>query len=86
MTLKDYYKAHLYDYAYNEGYKGGLAKNANPTGYQSDIYWQDEMDFYICADYYGSFVGGIEDWTADDINFLKALGFVPEDFEESENA
>jgi len=80
MTLKDYYKSHVYEYAYNKGYDDCKAGKANPTGDQSDIYWQDEMDYILCADYYGSYVGGYEDWTAEDKEFLTALGFEPSDF------
>lgn len=84
MNLKDYYKTHVYEYAYNRGYDDGKKATPNPTGDVDDIYWQDEMDYILCADYYGSFVGGIEDWTQEDIDFLKALGFMPEDFENDE--
>lgn len=80
MTLKEYYKSHVFEYAYNKGYDDCKVDKSNPTGDQSDIYWQDEMDFIICADYYGSYVGGYEDWTQEDKEFLTALGFEPSDF------
>lgn len=80
MTLKDYYKSHVYEYAYNKGYDDCKADKPNPTGDQRDIYWQDEMDYILCADYYGSYVGGYEDWTTEDKEFLTALGFEPSDF------
>lgn len=84
MSLFEYYKSHLYEYAYNRGYDDYMEGNPNPCSDQSDIYWQDEMDYCICADYYGSYVGGIEDWSDEDKEFMKVLGFVPEDFEEYE--
>ena len=80
MTLKDYYKTHLYEYAYNRGYDDGVAKTPNPTSDQSDIYWQDEMDYSLCADYYGMYVGDDYSWTQEDIDFLAGLGFGTGDF------
>lgn len=56
MTLLDYYKAHCYEYAYNKGCDDYMKGNPNTYSYQNDIYWNDEMDYYICADYYGSYV------------------------------
>lgn len=47
-SLRDYYKTHVYDYAYNKGYDDGVAKTPHPTGDMHDIYWQDEMDFDLC--------------------------------------
>lgn len=84
MTLREYYKAHVFEYAYNDGYDDCKAGTPNPMRYQEDIYWQDEMDYYICADYYGSYVGGYEDWTQEDKEFLTALGFEPSDFIDTE--
>lgn len=81
MTLREYYKAHLYEYAYNKGYDDGIENDLpDNCGDQHDLYWQDEMDYCICADYYGSYVGGLEDWTTEDKEFLTALGFEPSDF------
>jgi len=70
LTLKEYYKKRLAE---------DYTKDDVDT-----IYFRDEMDFYICADYYGSYIGGIEDWTEEDVNFLYGLGFSPEDFEPEE--
>ena len=83
MTLKEYYKIHLYDYGYNKGYDDGVKGEAHTLD-PTTPYFRDEMDFYICADYYGSYVGGLEDWTEEDVNFLFGLGFSPEDFEPEE--
>ena len=80
MTLKEYYKTHVYEYAYNKGYDDALKGTPNPTGDQRDIYWKDEMDFFLCSDYISLFLGGIEDLTEEDENFMYGLGFVPEDF------
>ena len=83
MNLKEYYKIHLYDYGYNKGYDDGVkgeAHTLNPT----TPYFRDEMDYYICADYYSNYVGGFEDWKEEDVNFLYGLGFSPEDFEPEE--
>lgn len=84
MSLFEYYKSHLYEYAYNKGYNDYMKGNPNPCSDQEDIYWKDEMDYNICADYYGSCVGSIEDWSDEDKEFMKVLGFVPEDFEDFE--
>ncbi len=81
MNLKEYYKTHLYEYAYNKGFDDGLKNTPKPTGDMEDIYWQDEMDYILCADYYSCFVGGFEDWSDEDLAFLRGLGFEPEDFE-----
>lgn len=75
MTLKDYYKRHIYDMGYNDGYE----KKKNAVG---DIYFEDECDYYICADYYGSYVGDEQSWTQEDIDFLAVLGFGTGDFED----
>ena len=84
MNLKNYYKSHVYDYAYNKGYDNSLKKDPHPTGDQHDIYWQDEMDYCIIADYYSSFVGGKEDWKEEDKRFLEGFGFTIDDIEEEE--
>ena len=83
MNLKDYYKTHIYDYAYNNGYNDKSADSQNHIHSSEDIYFNDEMDYYICADYYGCFVGSVDDWTDEDIKLLNVLGFTPEDFEEN---
>lgn len=83
MTLLDYYKKEIYEHGYYYAERD-MRYKTNHKDVSSDIYFNDEMDYYICADYYGSYVGGIEDWTDEDIDFLKVLGFVPEDFEDFE--
>jgi len=76
MDLKTYYKIHVYDYGYNKGYE----KKKNIL--LDDIYFNDEMDFFICADYYGSYVGDVDAWHKEDEAFLRGLGFDKEDFVE----
>lgn len=87
MDLKTYYKVHVYDFGYNDGYDDHIAfiegEKVKKRILSSDVYFRDEMDYYLCSDYYGSFVGGLEDWTEEDIKFLKGLGFEPSDFEEN---
>lgn len=75
MDLKTYYKNHIYDLGYNDGYE------KKKRILSDDIYYNDEMDYILCADYYGCYVGGLEDWTEEDKKFLAGLGFEPEDFE-----
>lgn len=84
LSLREYYKSHLYEYAYNKGYDDAKKDTPNPCGDVRDIYFKDEMDYNICANYYDSYIGGVEDWTEDDENFMYGLGFVPEDFEPEE--
>lgn len=76
MTLFEYYKKAVFEYGYDTA-KRGQEASAEIDG----IDYQDEFDWNICADYYGSYVGAREDWSAEDIEFLKVLGFTPEDFE-----
>lgn len=77
MTLLDYYKKAVFEYGYDTAKRGKAL-----TEETESIDYQDEFDWNICADYYGSYVGGKEDLTTEDIEFLKVLGFTPEDFEE----
>ena len=80
MALKDYYKEAVYHYGYDMGW---LDRNKNETerlrrDVSKDIFYQDEEDYYICADYlslYGEF-------SEEDKKFLEVLGFREEDFEE----
>lgn len=83
MTLQEYYKRKVYEYGYERACqdKEFGKDHKNPT---DDIYFEDEMDYYICADYYGSYVGSDEDWCQDDIDFLDVLGFGTGDFIEDE--
>lgn len=83
MSLLDFYKKSIYEH----GYFTSIRDNENNISHldvSNDIYFNDEMDYNICADYYGSYVGGIEDWSDEDKEFMKVLGFVPEDFEDFE--
>lgn len=80
MNLKEYYKRKVYQYGYEMACQD-LEFSKDHKEPTDNIYYKDEMDYYICADYYGSYVGGLEDWTEEDKKFLTGLGFEPEDFE-----
>lgn len=80
MALKDYYKEAVYHYGYDSGW---LDRKQSETerprrDVSKDIYYQDEEDYYICADYRSEY-GGFDD---EDKKFLEVLGFREEDFEE----
>lgn len=84
MTLKDYYKKQVFEYGYNCGW---LDRKASPTerprkNTERDLFYKDEEDYYICCDYYSSYVGDKQDWTQEDIEFLNALGFSTGDFKQ----
>lgn len=83
MKLQNYYKQKVYEYGYFmcERDKKYGTDHKNPVG---DIYFDDEMDYYICADYYGIYVGEEKNWTQEDIDFLAVLGFGTGDFIENE--
>lgn len=76
MTLFEYYKKAVFEYGYDTAKYGEAL-----TEETESIHYQDEFDWNVCADYYGSYVGALEDWSAEDIEFLKVLGFTPKDFE-----
>lgn len=67
-SLFNYYKKQVYEY------------HTDNRNVEKDIYFNDEMDYYICADYY-SMNGGFTD---EDKKFLAVLGFVESDFIENE--
>ena len=71
MNLVDYYKAHIYDYGYNNGYD----KLPNAVG--SVDY--DDCDYDFIADYIRLY-----DVSKDDIKFIQALGYEPEHFDDFE--
>lgn len=79
-SLFDYYKKQVYEHGYFmcERDKKYHTDNRNVD---NDIYFNDEMDYYICADYYGTSVDGFTD---EDKKFLAVLGFVESDFIENE--
>ena len=77
MTLFEFYKKATFEYGYHTSAVGKDMKTE-----ETSIDYEDEFDYYICADYYGSYVGSKEDWKDNDLRFLKVLGFTPEDFEE----
>lgn len=84
MTLKEFYKNRVYQYGYDCGW---LDRKASPTerprrNTDRDLFYKDEEDYYICCDYYDSFVGGAEDWSDEDKKFLSVLGFSTGDFEQ----
>lgn len=78
--LFDYYKKQVYEHGYYmcERDKKYHTDNKNVD---NDIYFNDEMDYYICADYYSMAVDGFTDA---DKKFLAVLGFVESDFIENE--
>lgn len=85
MSLLNYYKKHIFEFGYNVAFntrnKDIKQSQAEKEKTLDGIYFNDEMDYYICADYYGSFVGSVNDWAQEDIEFLHGLGFSPLDFE-----
>lgn len=81
MNLLKYYKLKAYELGYHQA-KRDIEYNTNHSNPVDDIYFNDEMDFNICVDYYGIYVGDEANWTQDDIDFLEVLGFGTGDFEE----
>lgn len=84
MSLLEYYKKHIFEFGYNTAFNNrkDIEKSQAEKKITLDgIYFNDEMDFYICADYYGSYIGDEKNWTQDDIDFLAVLGFGTGDFE-----
>lgn len=81
MNLIEYYKTHLYDYAYNCGYNDAKKGNQDHIHSSKDIYWNDEMDYYICSDYHDLYIGCFEEWSNEEVRFLNALGFETSDFD-----
>lgn len=80
MALKDYYKERVYHYGYDSGW---LDRDKSGTerprwDISKNIYYQDEEDYYICADYWG--MRG--EFSDEDKKFLEVLGFREEDFKE----
>ena len=84
MTLQEYYKRKLFEFGFNTAFVGRekdlKAWSKKMEAEINSIYFQDEMDYYICADYFGSYVGDEKNWTQKDIDFLEALGFSTGDF------
>lgn len=88
MNLKIFYKKKLYEYAYEKGWKDKERSDKgegvwfkNPG---ADIHFEDEIDYNICAEYYGQYVGDVNNWSMEDVKFLWGLGFCIFDFEEGE--
>lgn len=85
MTLQEYYKRKLFEFGFHTAFVGRekdlKAWSEKMEAEINSIYFQDKMDYYICADYFGSYVGSKDDWTQEDIDFLRVLGFSTEDFE-----
>lgn len=77
--LFSYYKINVYEHGYYmcERDKKYNTDHSKP---EEDIYFNDEMDYNICAEYYG--MNG--DFLEEDKAFLAVLGFVPEDFKGEE--
>ena len=83
MGLFEFYKKEIYDHGYFLGQRD-IRYHTDHSDISKDIYFNDEVDFFICEDYYGRYIGGIEDWSEEDKKFLEVLGFTPEDFEQEE--
>lgn len=83
ISLLDYYKYAIYDHGYFMCERD-KKYNTDHRKVDDDIYFNDEMDYNICADYHCHYIGGVDDWTEDDIKLLNVLGFTPEDFESEE--
>lgn len=78
MALKDYYKEAVYHYGYDMGWLDKSKTERLRHDVSKDIFYKDEVDYYICADYlslYGEF-------SEEDKKLLEVLGFSEEDFEE----
>lgn len=78
MALKDYFKEAVYHYGYDMGWLDKSKTERLRHDVSKDIFYQDEIDYYICADYL-SMHGEFSD---EDKKFLEVLGFSEEDFEE----
>lgn len=87
MTLQEYYKREVAKYGGFVAIKNKLDSDTQVGNILADdIYFNDEMDYNICANYYGMYVGADENWRQEDIDFLEILGFGTGDFlEEGEN-
>lgn len=83
MGIKQYYKVHIYDYGYNKGYSDcGKYNQAVEKGksfqhhiLSDDIYFNDEMDYYLISDWLSCYEPEEED-----IKFIEALGYTLDDF------
>ena len=87
MTLQRYYKIKVYEYGYEMGQQDFQFKRDEEHSHRwatKDIYFNDEMDYYICADYFDIYVGDEKNWTQEDIDFLEILGFGTGDFIEND--
>lgn len=80
--LFNYYKQHTFEYGFNTAFcdrDNDIAVSIKKKKNTLDgIYFNDEYDYYVCADYYGSY----GEFSDDDKKFLAVLGFVPSDFEQ----
>lgn len=77
LTLQQYYKNKIYSYAYEEGQIDAKSGHDCHADCADDIYFVDEMDYNIVADYMTSYE--LDD---NDIKFMQALGFELSDFED----
>lgn len=76
MNLLEYYKKSVYEHGYFMC-EHDKEHGTDHRKVYDDIYFNDELDYNICADYHSSY-----DWTEDDEAFLKVLGFEISDFED----
>lgn len=80
MSLLNFYKEHVYKHGYFMAERDMKYGVKDHSDVKDDIYFQDEMDWNICAEYYGQYVGEEKCWTQEDIDFLELLGFGTGDF------
>ena len=78
MDVLTYYKAHLYDYAYNIGYEH--KENNFGTMFVRDNVDYTSFDYKIISDYIKLYEPTEDDWGG----LIKVLGFTKEDFENEE--
>ena len=86
MKLQEYYKRKLFEYGFNTAFAGRekdlKAWSEKMKAEINSIYFQNDIDYYICADYFDSYVGDEKNWTKNDMDFLDTLGFSTGDFVE----
>lgn len=76
MSLLDYYKKSIYEHGYFMSIRDN-ENNVSHLNIADDVYFNDEMDYNICANYHCSY-----NWTEEDEAFLRVLGFETSDFED----
>lgn len=75
--LLDYYKKQIYAHGYYSC-EHDKKYGTDHRNVEKDIYFNDEMDYCICSEYYGM----MGEFSHKDKELLDTLGFKPEDFED----